>query len=202
MLTHKCSARLHARTLPQGLALPTPRCVFPCPQVSQQRSPLVSSREDQHIAEAPCSSAARRVHTAASSSSSGQVDDSHAGRAFLHDFCMTIPYSAVALAGAAVMWFLGGAIQALAPTTAAVGVATIVTSILSLKNWKQGKEATPFTFLAAGASGYLSYAAYLKAAAGSTTWLTWPLTALSAALCLFCLYNIMAGGNPPRKGSH
>lgn len=63
---------------------------------------------------------------------------------------MTIPFSGIAFVAAAVMWFVGGAVKAFAPMTAAVGVATVLTSILSLKNWRNGQQATPFTIVAAG----------------------------------------------------
>lgn len=48
----------------------------------------------------------------------------------------------------------------------------------------------------------LAYLAGVKAQAGIAVLATGGLAAVSAALCLFCLYNVMAGGNPPRKGSH
>lgn len=61
---------------------------------------------------------------------------------------MTIPYSAIALAGAVAAFFLGP--KDLAISTAAVGVTTLACSILSLKQWKQDKQSTPYTWVSAG----------------------------------------------------
>lgn len=53
----------------------------------------------------------------------------------------------------------------------------------------------------AGASGYIAYMAYDKfaAAAGLTMWVTGGIALASAAIALFCVYNVLAGGNPPKK---
>jgi hypothetical protein len=56
----------------------------------------------------------------------------------------------------------------------------------------------------AGAAGGAAYVTYTSLALqqGAALWVTGALTALSWAAALFCIYNVLAGGNPPRKGSH
>ncbi len=52
----------------------------------------------------------------------------------------------------------------------------------------------------------MGYSAWAKLQAGAAQGLlsaaAWVLVALSGLLTLFCVYNVLAGGNPPRKGSH
>lgn len=89
----------------------------------------------------------------ASSSSSVPSDSSHAGHAFLHDFCMSLPYAAISMIAATALSCLG-AKQAAVPLF--IGGATVaIASILSLKKWKADKSSSVLTLLIGG--GHLHF---------------------------------------------
>ncbi len=81
-------------------------------------------------------------------SSSSSAADSHAGHAFLHDFCMAIPYGALALVAAAVLLSIGA--KQAATSLAVGGVVVGGASVLSLKNWKVQASCTPMTLVSGG----------------------------------------------------
>eukprot|EP00195_Chlamydomonas_chlamydogama_P016424 CAMPEP_0202902088 /NCGR_PEP_ID=MMETSP1392-20130828/16273_1 /ASSEMBLY_ACC=CAM_ASM_000868 /TAXON_ID=225041 /ORGANISM="Chlamydomonas chlamydogama, Strain SAG 11-48b" /LENGTH=112 /DNA_ID=CAMNT_0049588791 /DNA_START=302 /DNA_END=640 /DNA_ORIENTATION=+ len=110
---------------------------------------------------------------------------------------MSIPYGAIALVAGAVLFFMG--LKDVAPAVAACGLVTSGSSVLSLKQWRQGASSTLYTLVSAGAAGYAGYLAWTKVQAGQVVWLTGSVAVASAALALFCVYNILAGGNPPKK---
>lgn len=74
--------------------------------------------------------------------------DAHDGHAKLHDFCMTIPYGAIAAVGGVVSLLFGA--HNLGPKIATAGVLVCASSFLSLKSWRQGGASTPFTATSAG----------------------------------------------------
>lgn len=85
-------------------------------------------------------------HLQASSSASDQ--DSHAGHAFLHDFCMSLPYGALAIIAAIVLVALGARQAA-----AHVGVGGLIvtgSAVLSLKAWRSDKPTAALTMLSGG----------------------------------------------------
>jgi hypothetical protein len=51
-------------------------------------------------------------------------------------------------------------------------------------------------------AGWLAYYAYRAVQQGVSGMLMGALLGLSAAMALFLFYNVAAGGNPPRRGSH
>lgn len=69
--------------------------------------------------------------------------------AFLHDFCLCIPYGALIALGGLVMLFFGAERS---PLIAGAGVALVLLSNLSLKAWRARRAHTLFTALEAGAS--------------------------------------------------
>jgi hypothetical protein len=74
--------------------------------------------------------------------------NSHAGHAFLHDFCMTIPYGGIAaLSGLLAFAFKAPAVGL---QLAAVAAVVALCSILSLKSWKAGGSSTAYTLVSAG----------------------------------------------------
>ena len=85
---------------------------------------------------------------AAASSSSGAAS-SHSGKAFLHDFCMSIPYATLALVAGLVFTCLGR--REAAVHMAGAGAVVCLASILSLKEWRSGNSSMPFTLMSAGA---------------------------------------------------
>lgn len=75
-------------------------------------------------------------------------EDPHAGHAFLHDFCMSIPYGALTLVGGGVSAAMGA--QQLGLQLAGAGAAVCAASVLSLRAWRSGGQSTPYTFVSAG----------------------------------------------------
>lgn len=140
------------------------------------------------------------------------VADDHAGHAFLHDFCMTIPYSAIGLVASIALYFLGSSVLRISEALPLFGLCSIIVglaSAFSLSLWKKGQVGTGLTsiitMVSGGASSYIAYHSWiclkLKSVALSTPILCilWPLLILSSSLSLFAFYNVIAGGNPPRK---
>lgn len=124
--------------------------------------------------------------------------DSHQGHAFLHDFCMAIPYGiAVALAGTV----------ALCLKQVSLGFALICSAAaieyiaaLSIKRWKQ--RGTSASLTAATAAIAAAVTAMLWRQTPQRTWAALTLrgaSVVSALLLLFFVYNIAAGGNPPKE---
>lgn len=134
---------------------------------------------------------------AAEMASDAIVTDPHAGHAILHDFCMIIPYGLImALAGIFALCFKGFSTGA---TLLGAGVLAELLAVLSLRSWQQHKGSQLFTAATAGITLVLTRSmwripAFGLAAAGAKL-----LSVLSGALLLFLVYNIMAGGNPPKK---
>lgn len=146
----------------------------------------------------------RRPASSTPDAGPGLASNSHAGHAFLHDFCMTIPYGVVALLASVVALFLGTAMKPLALPLAGAGVVALACSSFSLKTWKQGQSTAPFTMLSAGGAGAAAYASWtvLQTQVGFGLWFSGALAGLSVLAALFCVYNVLAGGNPPRQGKH
>ena len=80
--------------------------------------------------------------------SQAHADSDHAGHAFLHDFCMTIPYGAAATAAGGISYVLGAGLIGM--TAAAAGVMVCLASYLSLQAWRQGEKSTTYTLISAG----------------------------------------------------
>ena len=96
--------------------------------------------------------AAAASDAAPSSSSSGGDGEAAAhsnGRhAFLHDFCMAIPYGALLLAGGLAAKLAGWGQPA--AVMAVVGALQVALANLSLKAWRSGKSAAAATLTEAG----------------------------------------------------
>eukprot|EP00200_Dunaliella_tertiolecta_P002886 CAMPEP_0202349894 /NCGR_PEP_ID=MMETSP1126-20121109/7189_1 /ASSEMBLY_ACC=CAM_ASM_000457 /TAXON_ID=3047 /ORGANISM="Dunaliella tertiolecta, Strain CCMP1320" /LENGTH=230 /DNA_ID=CAMNT_0048941767 /DNA_START=100 /DNA_END=791 /DNA_ORIENTATION=+ len=140
----------------------------------------------------------------------GEESDDHAGHAILHDFCMMIPYGTLAILASLVMFFAAAPLRMLALPLAAAGSTALATSVLSLQRWRQGLQSAPLTLATAASSGGIAFygwqqtrTAFALGLGGPVVpWLAAAITVLSCMLALFCVYNVLAGGNPPRKGSH
>ena len=150
----------------------------------------------------------------ASASPSPSSSDDHDGHAFLHDFCMTIPFSVIALVASATLLAIGGSavsskISSSLPLFAASSITIALSSALSLVLWKKGQIGTSLTSLvtmiSGAASSFIGYQCWLclklKSVTGSTplAFILWPFLILSSCLSLFAFYNVLAGGNPPTK---
>lgn len=161
----------------------------------------ISERRQQH---------GSKLNASASSSSSSPPSD-HEGHAFLHDFCMTIPFSVIGMVASAALAILGSSVSLISqsiPLLAAASVILGLTAVLSLSLWRKGQIGTTVTSLVTLVSGaqclLISYQSWtclkLKSIAGSSlTFILWPLLILSGCLTLFAFYNVLAGGNPPAK---
>ncbi|KAG1658521.1 hypothetical protein FOA52_009865 [Chlamydomonas sp. UWO 241] len=175
-------------------------------QLVQRRGPVATMTSVSQMHRPPMRTPCRCTHpphtraralVQASSSASPPGDEPHAGHAFLHDFCMSIPYGALVIAAGVVAFALGA--QSLLLPVCGGGAVALVCSVLSLQAWKAREDSTPYTVMAGGSAGAVAYATYMSFSAGIIPWLTGSLIGLSAACCLFCLYNVAAGGNPPPK---
>ena len=76
------------------------------------------------------------------------VPSTDSGHAFLHDFCVTIPYGSVVgvLAVIAYLQHTGS----LATTLLAASLSVLSLTYLSLQNWRARKPCRPYTLLTAG----------------------------------------------------
>ena len=130
---------------------------------------------------------------------SSATEPAPSGRhAFLHDFCMCIPYGIIVAAGGllSAVWFgLPGLY------IAAAGIAEVVLSTRSLKAWRRRQSSTIYTLLQAAIASGVAYAAYNSVRQGTAKWASTSLLGLSACASLFFLYNVAAGGNPPKEFS-
>ncbi|PRW20473.1 FATTY ACID EXPORT chloroplastic-like [Chlorella sorokiniana] len=113
---------------------------------------------------------------------------------------MCIPYGALLLAGGLVAKLLGWGQPAV--VMAVIGALQVGLSNLSLKAWRANKSAAPYTLLEAGLAGWLAYYSYRAVQQGVSSLVMGTLLGLSAAMALFLVYNVAAGGNPPRRGTH
>lgn len=125
------------------------------------------------------------------------ASNDHAGHAFLHDFCMTIPYGAI-LAAAGVIGLVAGWSSVGAGILAA-GVAVCLSSYVSLQEWKQGQSSALYTLSSGAVASGVGWLMYKNVQAKAAVLPSGILLALSAAAALFCFYNVAAGGNPPKK---
>lgn len=137
-------------------------------------------------------------NTTQAAAGSGAGSGGSGRHAVLHDFCMGLPYGALAAAaGLGSLLFGAGA---LGWQVAAAGAAVLAASALSLRAWRGGGPHAAFTLASAGAAGWVAAAMWARVAAGVTPVASALLLAPSAALALFCVYNVLAGGNPPPSG--
>lgn len=113
---------------------------------------------------------------------------------------MCLPYGALVAAGGLLAKLFGWGQPAV--VMMAVGVLQLGLASLSLKVWRQSKSAAPFTLLEAGLAGWLAYYAWRAVQQRVAPLFMGALLGLSAAMALFLLYNVAAGGNPPRRGTH
>ena len=96
-------------------------------------------------------SCAEEQHSPLSKPVGGQVVPStDSGHAFLHDFCVAIPYGCVMGALAAVAYFQHAG--SIATTLLAAAVSALSLTYLSLQNWRAKKPCRPYTLLTAGAA--------------------------------------------------
>ncbi|KAI8469018.1 MAG: hypothetical protein J3K34DRAFT_470342 [Monoraphidium minutum] len=115
--------------------------------------------------------------------------------AVLHDFCMTLPYGALAAAGGLASLLLGA--QAAGWQVAGAGAAVLLASALSLKAWRAGGSSLPYTLVSGAAAGWVAFSMWQRFSAGLSPLVSGAMLALSGAAAAFCLYNAAAGGNPP-----
>ncbi|KAL4449028.1 hypothetical protein ABPG77_007745 [Micractinium sp. CCAP 211/92] len=113
---------------------------------------------------------------------------------------MCLPYGALVAAGGLIAKIVGWGQPAI--VMMAVGVLQLALASLSLKVWRQSKSAAPFTLVEAGLAGWLAYYAWRAVQQRVAPVFMGALLGLSSAMALFLLYNVAAGGNPPRRGTH
>ena len=159
-------------------------------------------------AESPASGRgpAARAAGGAAAGASGGAEGAPSRYAFLHDFCMGMPYGLLALlAGVALAALLGGLGRSVGLALALGGMATLAVSAASIRRWKAGGDSRfPHTVALLGVAAGEACAALQLTGGGSglVRAAGWGLAATSALFAAFCMYNLLAGGNPPRTGSH
>ncbi|GFR51761.1 hypothetical protein Agub_g14213 [Astrephomene gubernaculifera] len=164
------------------LAVALPRCIS-----SRSVTPCV----------APAKIARRPLACRASAEQpNGSTPSRHA---VLHDFCMCIPYGALAVVAGVALFFLK--FTNIAGTAIVAGATSLAASYLSLQEWKNGGSSTTYTLTSAASAAFVAYTTYtsLPSLVGIPYWLSVLLCGFSVAAAAFCAYNVVAGGNPPPK---
>lgn len=111
---------------------------------------------------------------------------------------MCIPYGFFIGLGGLVSLFFGGGNTSLIVLCA--GIVEIILSNLSLKAWKVGRSSLLFTLLQAGVASGISWISWQLWQQNITNRIaSGGLLGLSVAAALFFIYNVLAGGNPPRR---
>lgn len=124
--------------------------------------------------------------------------DSHGRHAVLHDFCMSIPFGAILVAAGLVGAFTGFG-SAASLHIAGLGALSMVVSSVSLARWKVNESSLPFTAANAIISVVLAHWMWLRAKLGMAVVGSKAIMFLSATMALFLVYNMVAGGNPPKR---
>lgn len=128
------------------------------------------------------------------------IPDSHEGHAFLHDFCMAIPYGmGMAVVGLVSLFFGAGSNGFL---VAGLAAALLALTFLSLIQWRARRPSKVLTLAQAGLSFVLTWRFWsaVEGATGAKARLPNLLVAaVSAAMTAFLVYNVIAGGNPPKR---
>ncbi|KAL6782455.1 FAX1 [Auxenochlorella protothecoides x Auxenochlorella symbiontica] len=122
--------------------------------------------------------------------------------AVLHDFCMVLPAGGLLLA-AGVAGLLAGSGRG-AAVVAWGGVAELLLAAMSLKAWKKGRRSVgaAITSLQTGIAAFLSlrlYRVFLASAKPAARIVHGVLLAIAGSLLVFLVYNLLAGGNPPKR---
>lgn len=110
---------------------------------------------------------------------------------------MVIPYGAMVAIGGLVAAVAGAGTGAL--YIAVAGIAEVLLSSMSLKAWKAGRSSAPYTFASGVIAAVVGRVAFEAWRQGSSKFATGSLLGLSAAAGTFLFYNLIAGGNPPKK---
>lgn len=118
------------------------------------------------------------------------------GYAFLHDFCLGIPYGVSVLGLGVAAWVTSS--PAVGAALASAGVLSLVFQGLSLKCFNVSKKSAPFTIATAGVSVAAAVFSWQNYQKGITQIPSVIAVFLSAALAAFLVYNVAAGGNPPK----
>lgn len=141
---------------------------------------------------------ARGIVKVAASADASLPAEPAAKSAYMHDFCLTIPYGFVVAAGGIVGGLVAGSMKSLMMGGGS-GAILMVLGFLSLFGWKQGKSSTPITVVSLGLASMLTFVmgkrfliAYKFMPAGL-------IMGMSGFMVLFYLYNMLSGGNPPNK---
>jgi len=158
-------------------------------------------RTDEHLrsraAGAASASSSFDVSQAAIDTGDDRERRSPGRHAFLHDFCMAIPYGmGVGVTGIVALFFKQ---YNTGLTLLGAAAAILSLAVLSLRTWSQQKDSRLFTTLSAGVSAAVT--ATLWKLAPAERWalmLVRTAAGISGVMLLFLAYNVLAGGNPPK----
>ncbi|KAL4422629.1 hypothetical protein ABPG75_008826 [Micractinium tetrahymenae] len=202
MLTESQQQQQAAPRVALGLGLRPVGGLQRTPAAPQQQPALRRRLQARPLVVAAASSGKDAAAAAAAAAPAPSSGHGHGGgrHAFLHDFCMCLPYGALVAVGGLLARLFGWGQPAVVMMV--VGALQLALSSLSLKVWRQNKSAAPFTLLEAGLAGWLAYYAWRAVQQRVAPVFMAGLLGLSAAMALFLVYNVAAGGNPPRRGTH
>mmetsp|Transcript_26621 Transcript_26621/g.36751 ORF Transcript_26621/g.36751 Transcript_26621/m.36751 type:complete len:207 (+) Transcript_26621:57-677(+) len=121
--------------------------------------------------------------------------------AYMHDFCLTIPYGIFLLLGGVVGGIAAGSMKSLMMGGGGGAMLTAL-GFLSLRTWKSGKSCTPYTLGSLLFSGMMTYMMGKRFMMTKAIFPAGVIAAVSGVMALFYIYNLIAGGNPaPKKNS-
>ena len=140
-------------------------------------------------------STTRRTSVALAASN---VDDMNYGNAFLHDFCLGIPYGlCLALLGCIAL-ATPGALK-YGCFVAGSGVAQMVMSSKSLSSWKEGRSHKVWTAACLALCVGLTWVSASLYRLGAFPLVSGTTAALSGFMCAFLGSNVLLGGNKAPK---
>lgn len=122
--------------------------------------------------------------------------------AVIHDFCIVIPYGAILIAGAAIHALTGSrALLRADLAVAAAGVLQILLSKMTLSKWRSGRSSAVVTMVEAVVAGGMGYAGWEGWRQGVGKIGSGCLAVVSVVVAVVLVYNVLAGGNPPKKSA-
>lgn len=118
--------------------------------------------------------------------------------AVMHDFCLGIPYGGLLTVGGLIWGLLVGSLDALRYGFLC-GLVITAASVLSLRAWKQQRETVTFTFAQAVVSFLVFFKEAKRFSQSGAVFPTLLTAVVSFGMVAFFAYNLLAGGNKPKK---
>jgi len=119
-------------------------------------------------------------------------------QAYMHDFCLTIPYGFLVAVGGLMGFVMAGSTKSLMMGGGS-GALIMGLGFLSLNRWKARLSCAPVTGLSLVLASGLTFMMGKRFMATGAFFPSGLVAGLSAVMVLFYIYNFIAGGNPPPK---